>query len=131
MERRSTKHGPLRDQQMAHETEAMVRGAPKPSHIEEWRQTEPVEGVRVRRDPDTSPASADEDIELRSELARLLTRDVFPVDRAGLLDVFDDRGASDALMERVARIPAHQRFRNTHEVMLALGINAPEERAGR
>ncbi|HYZ57541.1 MAG TPA: DUF2795 domain-containing protein [Streptosporangiaceae bacterium] len=130
MERRSTKHGPLRDQQMAHETEGMVRGALQPSHIEEWRQTEPVEDATVRRDPDTSPASANEDIELRSELARLLTRDVFPVDRAGLLGVLDGRGASDALVERVARIPVHQRFRSAHEVMLELGINAPEERAG-
>jgi hypothetical protein len=130
MERRSTKHGPLRDQQMAHETEGLVRGAPQPSHIEEWRQTEPVEDVTLRRDPDTAPASANVGIELRSELARLLTRDIFPVNRTGLLGVFDDRGASDALVERVARLPARQRYRNAHEIMLALGINAPEERAG-
>jgi len=44
--------------------------------------------------------------------------------------VFDDRGAPDALVERVARLPARQRYRSAHEIMLALGINAPEEQAG-
>ena len=41
MERRSTKHGPARDEQLKHETEAMKRGTPQRPHVEEWREAEP------------------------------------------------------------------------------------------
>ena len=43
MERGNTKHGPLRDEELAHETEGMVRATPQPDHTEEWRQPEPVD----------------------------------------------------------------------------------------
>jgi hypothetical protein len=34
MERGNTKHGPVHDEEMAHETEGMVRGSPQPAHAE-------------------------------------------------------------------------------------------------
>ena len=43
MERGNTKHGPAHDQEMAHETEGMVRGSANRARGEEWRETEPVE----------------------------------------------------------------------------------------
>lgn len=42
MERGSAKHGPLHDDELAHEREPMVRGAPQRAHEEEWRETEPL-----------------------------------------------------------------------------------------
>jgi hypothetical protein len=40
-ERGNTKHGPLQDEQLAHEAQPFVQGH-GPSHVEEWRQTEPM-----------------------------------------------------------------------------------------
>lgn len=130
MERGNTKHGPAHDQEMAHETEGIVRGAPKPPHSEEWRQPEPVEEMPVQRDRETAPAAAGEDIELRNELARLVSRDVFPAGRDELVAVLRDRDASGPLISRVERLPGGRRFGGAHEVMTALGINAPEQRPG-
>jgi hypothetical protein len=127
MERRSTKHGPVRDDEMTQESEGMVRGTPQRPHAEEWRETEPAGTVPAAgRDAETMPASSGEEIELRSELARLLTRDLFPAGRQALLSALEERGGSPGLTERVAALPSGCRFASAHDVMLALGINAPE-----
>jgi hypothetical protein len=57
MERGNTKHGPAHDEQMAHETEGMVRGSAQRPHGEEWRETEPVENAvpPPRRAPGGNP----------------------------------------------------------------------------
>lgn len=39
-QRGSDKHGPLQDEELKHETEAMVRGN-RPARAEEWRDPEP------------------------------------------------------------------------------------------
>jgi hypothetical protein len=128
MERGNTKHGPTRDREMAHETKRMVRGVPKPAHAAEWRETEPV-GDSVpplRRADGATPRPDVRDIELRSELARLLTRDLFPAGRDALLVRLEDAAASPDLAERVAALPKGRRFATRHDVMVALGISSPE-----
>ncbi len=84
MERGNTKHGPAHDQEMARETEGMVRGSPQRAHGEEWRETEPVEGAvpPMRRKPGANPRPESRDIELRSELARVMSMDFFPAGSA-------------------------------------------------
>ncbi len=129
MERGSTKHGPLHDEEMARETESMVRGAPQPARTEEWREPEPVDDPRELFEGEEALSEADA-IELRSELARLLTRDEFPAGRAGLLAILDERGATAALMDRVSQLPEGGRYHNTHEVLTALGIAHPEDQPG-
>ena len=131
MERGNTKHGPLRDDELAHETEGMIRGEPTPSHTEEWRQPEPVDDPRELFEAETVALTEEEAIELRSELARLLTRDEFPVSRAELLAILDQKDASQALVARVSALPEQQRYRSTHEVLDALGLAHPEEDPGR
>jgi len=130
MERGSTKHGPRHDEELAHETEAMVRGAPQPDHTEEWREAEPVDDPRELFEGEE--ALSDEDaIELRSELARLLTRDEFPVDRDGLLAILDDKGATPVLVELVRRrLPEGERYHNTRELLEAVGLAHAEEEPG-
>jgi hypothetical protein len=127
MERESTKHGPLQDDELKHETEPMEHGEPRRPHIEEWREVEPAEEIpaveRQAPEPDRGEAEA---IALRSELARLLTRDEFPADRDTLLARLEDKDASAALIDRVGRLSPDGRFASAHEVMVALGINAPE-----
>lgn len=133
MERGNTKHGPVHDEEMAHETEGMARGAPQRPHGEEWRETEPVEDAvpPLRRGDGANPRPDSRDIELRSELARLLTKDLFPADRDALLARLEDADAPADLSQRVATLPAGQRYASRHDVMVALGIASPETRERR
>jgi len=127
MERGSTKHGPLHDDRLAQETEGMVRDAPQPARTEEWREPEPVDDPRELFDAQTAGPSGQDEIDQRSELARLLTRDEFPLGRASLLDILDAKGASQALVTRAAGLPPGDQYRSTHEILAALGISHPEE----
>ena len=134
MERGNTKHGPAHDEGMAHETERMVRGVPRPAHAEEWREAEPVEGALppLRRGGGSRPRADSRDIELRSELARVLTRDLFPVGRDALLARLEDSDAPADLTERVAALPkSRHRFASRHDVLDALGLASPETRESR
>lgn len=130
MERGNTKHGPAHDEQMARETEGMVRGSAQPPHGEEWRETEPVENAvpPPRRAPGANPRPESRDIELRSELARVLSRDFFPADRDALLGRLADTDLPPDLSERIATLPAGRRFTSRPDLLAALGISSPETR---
>jgi len=132
MERESTKHGPVRDDELKHETEALEHGEPRRPHIEEWREVEPTGEIPAveRQAPQPDEAGA-EAIALRSELARQLTRDEFPADRDTLLARLEETEAPAALLARLAQLSPDRRFDSAHEVMVALGINAPENRPQR
>jgi hypothetical protein len=129
MERESTKHGPLQDDQLKHETAPLEQTGPRRPHIEEWREVEPVDDIPIagRQAPGPEDAEA-QDIALRSELARLMTSDEFPAGRDEVVARLEDKDAPALLIGRVARLGADQRFTSAHEVMVALGINAPEHR---
>jgi hypothetical protein len=130
VERGNTKHGPLQDDKLARETQGMVRGAPQRPHVEEWREVEPMDGAdpSAGRPDGALAGGAGRDIELRNELARILTRDAFPVPRDELCGRLEAADASQDLTERVALLPADGPFRDVHQVMEALGINSPETR---
>jgi hypothetical protein len=128
MERGNTKHGPAHDEEMAHETEGMVRGSAQRARGEEWRETEPVDGAvpPLRRGDGANPRPESRDIELRSEFARVMTSDCFPADKDAIAARLADTDAPPDLTERVAALPAGRRFGSPHDVMLALGISSPE-----
>lgn len=124
MERGNTKHGPAHDEQMAQETAGMVHRGAQRGPVEEWRETEPVEDSVppvVRQPPDP-------DIRDRSELARVMTRDLFPATRGKLQRRLADAGTPPELAERVAGLPEDTNFASVHEVFEALGISSPETR---
>ena len=123
MERGNTKHGPAHDELLAHDARGMVRGGARRGRAEEWREPEPLE------DSVPSPRPPDPDVLDRSELARIMTRDVFPANRETLLRRLDDIGAPNRLADRVAGLSAGRRFGSVHEVLAALGIASPETRA--
>ena len=130
MERGNTKHGPLQDDKLARQTQGMVRGAPQRAHLEEWREVEPMDGADPSADRPDGAASrpGGRDIQLRNELARILTRADFPADRDELCDCLSTADASQELTERVSALPDDQQFRDVHHVLAALGINSPETR---
>jgi hypothetical protein len=124
MERGNTKHGPAHDEQLAYETRGIVHGGAQRGHTEEWRETEPMEDSF----PSPSVQPPDQDVVDRSELARVMTRDVFPATRESLLRRLADSDAPQELADRVARLAPRSRFRSVHEVLAALGIASPETR---
>jgi hypothetical protein len=130
MERGNTKHGPIQDEQLAHEAEGMVRGTPQRPHAEEWREVEPLDGADPEpfRPDGGQPRPSGRDVDLRSELARVLTRDMFPADRDDLLGRLADADASPDLHDRVSQLASGIRFGSAHDVFAALGINSPEHR---
>ena len=130
MERGNTKHGPVRDDELAHETEDMVGTEPTPGRTEEWREPEPVDDPRELFEAEAA-LTEEEAIELRRELARLLTRDEFPLTRHALLAILDEKGASPALVERVSALPGRPHYRSTHDLLEALGLAHPENEPGR
>lgn len=71
------------------------------------------------------------EITLRSELARVLSRGDFPAERDTLLARLHDADVPAELTTRLARLTSDRPFGSVHELMVALGINAPENRARR
>jgi hypothetical protein len=57
---------------------------------EQWRETEPLDDADPAADRPETRAPSSRDIELRSELARILTRDVLPADCDALSDRLAD-----------------------------------------
>ena len=118
------------------------RTRPSPWCAARRNRTTPRSGARLSRsttvhnDPrelfEGTDALSDQDaIELRSELARLLSRDEFPVDRAALLAILDDKGATPPLVALVSsRLPEGQRYDSTPELLAALGLAHVEEEPG-
>jgi hypothetical protein len=129
MERGNTKHGPLRDDELARDTQDMVRADAQPGRVQEGREPEPLDDPRELFEADTT-LTEEEAIELRSELARLLTRDEFPLTRHALLAILDEKGASPALADRVSTLPGRPHYQSTHDLLEALSLAHPEEDAG-
>ena len=126
MERGSSKHGPVHDEAMLHESQGMVQGRPQRPHTEEWRETEPLDDALPP--VDRGQEEREPDVADRSEFARVMSRDVFPADRTALLRRLADTGAPPSLVDRVSRLPAGQVFASVHDVLETLGITSPETR---
>jgi hypothetical protein len=127
MERGNTKHGPQRDDELAKETEDLVRAEPQLSYTEEARETEPVDDPRELFEAEDAAVTEEEAIELRSELARLLTRDEFPLTRHALLEILDAKDASQALVDRVSTLPGRPHYGSTRDLIEALGLAHAED----
>jgi Protein of unknown function (DUF2795) len=129
MDRGNSQHGPRLDEEMAHETEDIVRDGHS-SHTEEWRQPEPAgEGAHVHPLGPPTPGGPDsEEIELRSELARVMDRHTFPASRDDLLRRVQDAGTPPALADGIAALPADSIYSSVGDVARALGL-VPEDGA--
>jgi Protein of unknown function (DUF2795) len=132
MDRGSSKHGPKLDEQMAHETEDLVRSRGHSTHTEEWRQTEPVDEVdelrALRPAVAGGPplAASEEDIELRSALARAVGRHAFPAHRDALLAQAEAADAPRELIDRLGGLGQAESFANVGEVARAIGLVPPD-----
>jgi len=124
MDRESSKHGPHLDDEMAHETQDVVRSGHS-THTEEWRQPEPIEELRPRRPVADGPPNApsSEDIETRALLAQALGPGTFPADTETLRRRAEEVDLPAELTESLAGLPARQRYVNVGDLARALGLH--------
>jgi hypothetical protein len=123
MDRESSKHGPHLDDEMAHETEDVVRSGHS-ARTDEWRQPEPVDEMHQRRTVANGPpaAPAPEDIEARSLLAQALGAGTFPADTATLQQRAAEVDLPAELADAIAALPPGQRYANVGDLARALGL---------
>lgn len=128
MERGSDKHGPMRDDQLKHETEGLVRSGHS-THAEEWKDPEPVgeDQPDADRAPDTAlhggtPSGMDgADVDGRSEIASYLGKDCYPMVREQVIGLAIDRQAPTRVVDLVRRLPSGREFHNVNEIWAAVG----------
>jgi hypothetical protein len=135
MRDQSAKHGPHIDDEMRHETEGLAR-ASRPTHAEEWKETEPVEDDRDR-DPTSAdipmregspPGMSPDDVEERSNLARYLAGFREPMRPEALARRAAQNGAPDDITDALRGLPDRE-YTRVAEVAEALGFGNETRRA--
>jgi hypothetical protein len=132
MQRQSNKVGPRLDEDLKHDSEAIVRGG-HASRAEEWKGSEPAAedqpAVRLRPELAEAKVSLDgsgegmsaAEIELRSELATYIARAPYPLGREDLLALLAQNNAPDRFVEMVERLPADQAVVNLQDLWERVG----------
>ena len=134
MSEQTGQHGPLQDDQLAHEVRGLVQGG-HGTHAEEWADPQ----APGEDQPDASailsgergglaPGLTEEAVDERSEIARFLGRAAFPGDREALVAVALENEATDHVLAELQRLPAGETFRNVGDVTRALGYPAESHR---
>lgn len=132
-EQGSGTHGPVRDEAIKRQDEAEAR-----EYVDEWPEPEEEPDDETEQQAIWAPAArlaespVPEDweaVELRSDLARHLDRNVWPVTRGRLLEILAERQAGDRLQGLAASLPEGQRYGSLRELARALGLEF-EQRGG-
>ncbi|MCX5339797.1 DUF2795 domain-containing protein [Streptomyces atratus] len=130
MERGSSRLSPHEDDQRKHELQGFLRSG-HITRVSEAYDPEPPADDDVRVEPggpvpppgeerERARAEAEAE-ELRAELARRLSRTIFPANRASLLRTLSGSYAPDALTDAVRELPTGDRYANAGEITRALG----------
>ena len=135
MERGSDKHSPMRDEQLKHETEGLVRSG-RTTHAEEWKDPEPSgeDQPDADRVPDGTlhggvPAGmSDKDVEGRAEVATYIGKGSYPMVRAQILELVHERQAPERVIDLVRRLPSDREYHNVNEVWAATGGQVESDR---
>lgn len=130
MQRGSDRLSRHRDDEMKHELQGLLRSG-HPTRTEEWNDPEPwaEDDPEVVAGPVT-PGRAPGRLEsVRLELARHLSRGVFPAAPPALGRALRDGHAQDALVEEVEGLPRKERYGTVQELAEALtGHGRPRQR---
>src|SRR5215207_104639 len=116
----SAQHGQRLDDEMDHEVEALVRGAPVDPRAREELEFQPIEQVTVPLGDPEADEQHREVIE-RSELARFLRPSALPADADAVLAVATEEHAPDAVLTELAALPTGVQFATVAEIWEALG----------
>ncbi|WP_069816369.1 DUF2795 domain-containing protein [Streptomyces sp. TP-A0874] len=131
----SDKTGPLHDEEMKAEMQGELK-ADRATRAEEERDMEPSgeDQPEVSRAPDealhggTPPGMSQDDVEVRSDLARHLGLAAFPGDRVVVLDTLRENNAPDRLIDMASGLPEGREFQNVQDVVRALGLGVEDRR---
>ncbi|MFC4913635.1 DUF2795 domain-containing protein [Actinomadura gamaensis] len=139
MTEQTGKQGPRLDDEMAHETEGMVRGG-HATHAEDFKQPEPASsapgwdpaeddptatgGARQEGSP---PGMSADDVEGRSALARQLTGVRYPATRDDLVARLRGGDVDDGAVAAVEALP-DRAYENLADVAEALGYGRESRR---
>lgn len=127
----SRKHGPAEDEaikrQGRHELELEGEERPDPDWL--GANEAALDWAAAGRFADVPPGEYWADIELRSELARLLISTDFPVTGAALAHKLVERQAPSDLIDRAGALPGKTAYHSLHDVLPALGLSI-EHRSG-
>lgn len=138
MQRGSSKHGPILDDQLAHEVEAYTQGTGS-TRADEWRDAEPAgedqpestlipEGAHPAGAP--APLSG-QDLEQRSRLGRFIPRSVLPAQQPALVEAARSAGAPQDVVDELSRLPADREYHTVYDIWDALGHeNEPRSSTG-
>lgn len=127
--------GPREDDELAHETQGLVKGGHS-TRAEEWRDPEPLDentvtgqrGMITGGEGGTPPGMDQADVEMRSEIARFLDGNALPGDRASLLRSAEEHNAPDPVIRLLSSLKPDQHFQNVQDVAQALGMSTEEHR---
>ncbi len=109
-ERRSSKHGPMLDDEIAEEVESVTRGAPVESRAREDREqegpadTEPTPDERVQGQRGSKVVDLDA-LELRADIARYLNPSAFPATRSEIIESARANHAPEPIFDLLASLP--------------------------
>ena len=136
MERGSDKHGARMDEALAHEVDGTIK-AGRSSRGEAWRDPEP--SGEDQPEVDLRPDGAlhggvpvgmtEDDVELRSELAQALGKEIYPATTSQLLEKANESSASDRILDLLGRLPAEEWFVNVQDVWSRLGGGVEQHRS--
>jgi Protein of unknown function (DUF2795) len=132
MEQGNSKHGPIHDESLKHETQGLIR-AGRSTHAEEWRDPEPAGDDQPPVSAGSQrggapPGMTPRDVADRSALASHLGHTVYPADRDALLSRLAENNAPSQFVDRVATLPADETYQNVQEVAVALGLSVESKR---
>lgn len=134
MERTTTKHGPLLDDELEAETQSLERGAPVEARQQQSREKEGAGDDQATPEPGLGgdPLTWEgqdidkADVRTREEIAQAVADAGFPASRNLLVGRAREAGAADWVVDTLRRLPPNRSFGNMEAVWEALG--GPEER---
>lgn len=114
----SDKHNPRIDEQLAHDQQSFLKGAPVDSRVQEQRREsdgplpgQPSAATQVPgREQGTSEGLDSFEVDLRSELATYLDGSIFPADRQQLLDDARSHNAPRQVINLIDRLPSGEQY---------------------
>jgi hypothetical protein len=138
MSETSDKHAARIDEQLQHETEPLLRGAPDEGRDEWRRQQAPGPGEPDVALPDrTLPGDAEnripeDELDRRARLAAALAPARFPATGAELTAVAEDEHLGTDLLDPLRALPAGDSFENVQAVWASLGgtVDPPRDTPG-
>lgn len=135
VDRGSDKHGPMRDDELKHETQGLVR-AGHGTHAEEWKDAEPSGEDQPGSDLNpggtlhggTPQGMTADDVEGRAEIAGYVGKDAYPLVREQVIGLCIDRKAPERVIDLARNLPSGREFHNANEIWAAIGGHVERER---